>query len=69
MNLTPRQRDLLRELLAGCCIESAAARLGIAVATAKFHRTRLYERMSVNSHVQLMARLMAPTDEARRLIE
>lgn len=69
MNLTKRQCDLLRELLAGCCLESAAARLGIAVATAKFHRTRLYERIGVNSHAQLMARLMTPTEEARRLIE
>lgn len=69
MNLTRRQRDVLRELLAGCCIESAAARIGISVGTAKFHRTRLYERVGVNSHAQLMARLMTPTEEARKLIE
>ena len=66
--LTPRQRDVLRELLAGCCIEAVAARMGVAVGTAKYHRNELYSRIGVNSHPQLMAKLMAPTDEARRLM-
>lgn len=67
--LSPRQRDVLRELLRGCCIESAAARIGIAVGTAKVHRNALYQRLGVNSQAQLMGQYTRPTDEAQRLIE
>jgi DNA-binding NarL/FixJ family response regulator len=67
--LSPRQRDVMRELLNGCCIEAVAARLGIAEGTAKFHRHELYTRLGVNSQAALMSRYMAVTDEGRRLID
>ena len=67
--LSPRQRDVMRELLNGCCIEAVAARLGIAEGTAKFHRHELYTRLGVNSQAALMARYMRPTAEAKQLID
>lgn len=68
MKLSRRQRQVLRELLAGCCYESIGARLGITPGTARLHCVAVYQRFSVNSRAQLMAKCMQPTDEARRLI-
>lgn len=67
--LSPRQRDMLREMLAGCCREAIAARCGIGVATVTYHQNELFKRLGVHSQAQLMARFMAPTDEARRMID
>jgi DNA-binding CsgD family transcriptional regulator len=68
MTLSPRQREVLRELLSGCCYDAVAARLGIATGTLKDHQHILYERLGVQSRAELQARLTTPTDEARRLI-
>jgi DNA-binding NarL/FixJ family response regulator len=67
--LSPRQRDVMRELLAGLCIEGVAARVGIAVGTARFHRHEVYTRLGVNSQTALMAKYMRITPEAQRVID
>ena len=69
IRLTPRQRDVLREMLLGCCRTAIGARLGMAERTVNNHQTEILRRLGLNSQAQLMARYMTPTDEARRMID
>ena len=57
--LTPRQLDVLRLLAAGMTTEAIAARLGVAVETARNHIRALLRRLEVHSRLEAVV-------EARR---
>ena len=59
--LTPRERDVLREVITGAQNKQIAARLGIALKTVKIHRGRVMAKMEAESVVEL-AHLMKLTD-------
>lgn len=56
--LTPRERDVLREVVTGAQNKQIAHRLGIALKTVKIHRGRVMAKMEAESVVEL-ARLVA----------
>jgi DNA-binding NarL/FixJ family response regulator len=64
--LTSRERQILRAVVAGEPIRSIAARLGMSRKTVYVHRTSLLGKLGVNSDVELVriarARGMIPTD-------
>lgn len=68
MNLSPRQRDVLRHLFDGACAKTMARRMGVEISTAKNHQHELYQRLGVRTRGELMARYMQPTEEAMRLL-
>jgi DNA-binding CsgD family transcriptional regulator len=68
MNLSPRQRDVLRHLLDGVRVKTMALRMGIEVRTAMNHKHELYQRLGVSTRGELMARYMQPTEEAIQLM-
>ena len=51
--LTRREGEVVRLLLRGSSTKAAAARLGIATATAALHRKRAYAKLGVRSQAQL----------------
>jgi len=51
--LTPREQEIVRLLLAGHSTKSAARELGISDGTVKVHRKHLYQRLDVSSQAQL----------------
>lgn len=61
--LTPRERDVLQEVVTGAQNKLIAARLGIALKTVKIHRGRVMAKMEAESVVEL-ARLAALADAA-----
>jgi DNA-binding CsgD family transcriptional regulator len=67
--LTLKQRELLACMLDGLCMKQCARRMGVELGTVKAHRNELYKRLGVSTREQMMAKLMTPTDEARRLVE
>lgn len=60
--LTPRERDVLREVVTGAQNKQIADRLGIALKTVKIHRGRVMSKMEADSVIEL-ARLAALTDD------
>ncbi len=60
--LTPRERDVLREVVTGAQNKQIADRLGIALKTVKIHRGRVMSKMEAESVVEL-ARLAALTED------
>jgi FixJ family two-component response regulator len=53
-SLTPREVEVLEQLVAGKLNKQAAADLGIVERTVKFHRARIMERMRANSFAELV---------------
>ncbi len=54
--LTPRERELLRLLVAGLSYQEIAAQLTIAVGSVKSHTHNIYEKLGVRNRVQAAAR-------------
>jgi FixJ family two-component response regulator len=52
--LTPREVEVLEQLVAGKLNKQAAAELGIVERTVKFHRARIMERMQAGSFAELV---------------
>ncbi|KAF0814391.1 Response regulator protein TodT [Andreprevotia sp. IGB-42] len=56
-SLTPRERDVLRELLVGRLNKQIADVLDISIKTVEVHRARIYSKLRVRSGVELAALL------------
>lgn len=61
LRLTPREMDVLREVITGAQNKQIADRLGIALKTVKIHRGRMMSKMEAESVVEL-ARMAALTE-------
>ena len=55
-SLTPRQRELLRLLAAGCTNTQIARRLGISEGTVRSHLDAIYTRLDVSSRTAAVTR-------------
>jgi FixJ family two-component response regulator len=62
--LTPRELDVLREMVTGAQNKQIGDRLGIALKTVKIHRGRVMAKMEAESVVEL-ARLVAQADDSQ----
>ncbi|GAB4212550.1 MAG: response regulator [Rhodoferax sp.] len=63
-SLSPREREVLDELLKGHYNKTIADHLGITQRTVEFHRAHIFEKMGVNSAIELahqLGRLLAPS--------
>lgn len=58
-SLTPRERDVLRHVVAGLGNDEIAAELGISTRAVEGHLTRLYERNDLRSRTELVARAVS----------
>ncbi|MGI9505232.1 MAG: response regulator transcription factor, partial [Geminicoccaceae bacterium] len=47
--LTPREKDVLEHLVAGCSNKEVGLKLGISPRTVEIHRARLMEKMAADS--------------------
>lgn len=56
-SLSPREREVLRELVRGHYNKSIADHLGISQRTVEFHRANIFEKMGVDSAVALAHKL------------
>ncbi|MGX5832142.1 helix-turn-helix transcriptional regulator [Mesorhizobium sp. 43Arga] len=66
--LTPAETRMLEHLSAGESLPNAADSLGISITTAKTHRSRIFAKMGVARHAELMAvvqRLVPPSQRHR----
>jgi len=54
--LSPRERDVLRLVLAGCSNDEVAGRLGISAKTVEVYLSRLYARFGAMSRTELALR-------------
>jgi two-component system, LuxR family, response regulator FixJ len=66
--LTPRERQVARQLVAGMTSKQIAQSLGISIRTVEGHRHRVLEKMAVRSVVQLaspLGRLLAANEPLR----
>jgi len=55
--LTPRQQQMLNELMSGDTVRNIASRMGISVRTAEEYVQTIYRKYQVRTRSQLMARL------------
>jgi DNA-binding NarL/FixJ family response regulator len=53
-SLTPRQREVLQLLAEGLIMKEIAARLGISVRTAEYHKYQMMEAIGVRSNAELV---------------
>jgi len=60
VRLTPRQRDVLRELKRGCTEAQAARRLGIKKNTVHVYAKSIYRRFNVHTRAELLVRCLRP---------
>ncbi len=58
-DLTPREIDVVREVIAGCSNEQIATKLGISVGTVKNCRWRLYFKLDITTERELFSMLLA----------
>ncbi len=58
--LTPRDEDVVRALLQGLSTTELAARLGLTAASAQTYTKRLYRKLGVSGHKELVGWLLAP---------
>lgn len=63
--LTPRERDVLRQLLRGLAEKEVAHELGLASRTLHHHVTALYRKLGVQSRAELMALFLGTLRRAR----
>nr|WP_319424426.1 LuxR C-terminal-related transcriptional regulator [Pulveribacter suum] len=66
-SLSPREREVLDELLRGHYNKNIAEHLGITARTVEFHRANIFEKMGVESAIELAHKLgrLAPWGEGR----
>lgn len=57
ISLSPREREVLDELIRGHYNKNIADHLGITTRTVEFHRANIFEKMGVNSAVELAHKL------------
>ena len=69
--LTPRERDILRLLLAGFPSSFIAKRLEIGIGTVRNHRKRLYTKLDVTSEREIFTLFIGylTNEEARSLVD
>ena len=60
--LTKRDADLLRGLLAGLSTEGIADRMGIALSSAQTYLKRVYRKLGLSGQRELLGLLLAPED-------
>jgi len=58
-SLSPREREVLDELIRGHYNKTIADHLGITPRTVEFHRSHIFEKMGVSSAVELAHKLVA----------
>ena len=58
--LTAREEDVVRALLQGLSVAELAERLGLTLASAQTYTKRLYRKVGVAGHKELVAWLLAP---------
>jgi two-component system response regulator DctR len=56
-SLSPREREVLDELIRGHYNKNIADHLGITPRTVEFHRANIFEKMGVNSAIELAHKL------------
>ncbi|WP_271007822.1 helix-turn-helix transcriptional regulator [Paucibacter sp. B51] len=56
--LSRREQDIVRLIVAGHSSESIGLRLGIALPTVKTHRANIYRKLGISSQAELFARVM-----------
>ena len=56
-SLSPREREVLGELLRGHYNKNIAEHLGISARTVEFHRANIFEKMGVESAIELAHKL------------
>ncbi|UUA72549.1 response regulator transcription factor [Cellvibrio sp. QJXJ] len=56
--LTPKEQEVLHEVLAGLSSKDIAAKLNLSVRTVENHRARIMEKLRVNSAMELMRDFM-----------
>ena len=57
LSLSPREREVLDELVRGHYNKNIADHLGITSRTVEFHRAHIFEKMGVNSAIELAHKL------------
>jgi FixJ family two-component response regulator len=57
--LTPRERDVLREITAGATNKEAGRKLGISPRTIEVHRARIMEKLGARNTADLMRIVLA----------
>lgn len=64
--LTPAEADVAMEIARGDGRQAAAARLGVAVSTARMHLTRIFEKTGVRRQAELVRVVLQSGDEQAR---
>ena len=64
--LTPAEADVAMEIARGDGRKAAAARLGVAVSTARMHLTRIFEKTEVRRQAELVRVVLQSDDEQTR---
>jgi DNA-binding CsgD family transcriptional regulator len=62
VDLTPRERDVIGQLLRGLSVAAGAAELGIAPSTARMHVKRLHEKTATTNLHSLVLWAVAHED-------
>jgi PAS domain S-box-containing protein len=57
-DLTPREREIAQQLVAGCTSKQIARRLHLSPRTVEGHRARLMKKLGAATHGELVARLL-----------
>lgn len=57
-SLTPREAEVVRELMTGDCDKVIARRLGISHYTVKCHCFKIYRKIGVHSRLEVVCRLL-----------
>lgn len=61
--VSPRQREILSLVAAGCSNKEIASRLGISARTIETHLRRLYSRWGVNNRAAVVAKWLSGQSE------
>jgi DNA-binding CsgD family transcriptional regulator len=56
--LSPRQREIMRCVMAGRCDKETSARLGISKGTLKNHLARIFLKLGANSRAHAVAKFL-----------
>ncbi|RTF06923.1 response regulator transcription factor, partial [Serratia marcescens] len=56
--LTPREREIVDLILAGCSSQQIADRLFISLGTVKNHRKNIYGKLNIGSQAELFSLLL-----------
>jgi len=64
-DLSPRERDVMTQILAGCPNPVIARRLGISPDTVKKHRRKLYDKLDITTERELFTRFLTYVFENR----